>query len=189
MNYRELFQRVISLLSAPSKAWTEIIEDEEAEKVVSSFVYPLIGLCGMTTFIGAFIGKGMSADVFQVALTQCCAVAVSLFGGYFLAVYLLKSLALKWLKIDIPRDTMLVFVGYSMVVTFVLNIFSALFAIMILHWILQIYTIVVAFEGGRRLLQLKEEKQSSFAVLATIIILLCPSIIGFVFNKLSVILN
>lgn len=189
MNYKDLFQQVVALLSAPGKAWDEIAERGRFKEVAPAFVYPLVGLCGLSTFIGAFVGKGMNADVFQVALTQCCAVAVALFGGFFLAAYLMGRLHMRWLRQRVDPDVMLTFVGYSMVVTLVLDIVSGLLSIALLHWILQIYTFVVVYEGGRRLLKVSEDKQTVWTVLATLTILVCPAVIEFLFNRLSVILN
>ena len=37
----------------------------------------LIGLCGLSEFVGSFIGKDLDPELFQVALTRCCAVAVA----------------------------------------------------------------------------------------------------------------
>ena len=76
-----------------------------------------------------------------------------------------------------------------MVVIFVLNIVSSLFSIVILHWILQIYTIVVVFEGVRRWLEVPERRQVLFTLFATITILVCPMFIEYVFNELTVFLN
>ena len=81
------------------------------------------------------------------------------------------------------------FVGYSMVVTFVLDIVSGLFSISILHWILQFYTIFVVFEGARTLMKVNEEKLTRYTLIASVIIIVCPALIAAVFNELSVILN
>ena len=76
-----------------------------------------------------------------------------------------------------------------MVVTFVLNIVSGLFSIALLLWILQVYTVFVVFEGVRRWLLLSQVWQIPFTLVATLVILLCPMLIEYVFNHLSVILN
>lgn len=187
--YKGLFHQIVSLLSTPGEAWDEITERGGAGDIQSKFVYPLIGLCGLSEFIGAFIGKDISPEMFQVALTRCCAVAVALFGGFFLSVYLLSKLSVRWLKSVETCRCVQVFVGYSMVVTFVLDIISGLFSIVLLHWILQIYTLVVVFEGVRRWLNVPERQQMVFTIVATLIILVCPALIEFLFNRLSVILN
>ena len=50
---------------------------------MSEFVYPMIGLCGLSVFLGTFIGNTEGVSAFQVAMTRCCATFVSLFGGFF----------------------------------------------------------------------------------------------------------
>lgn len=190
MNYKELFHRVFSLLSAPGKAWDEIRAENAGKQALMGFAYPLIGLCGLAEFIGALFSDSAPSFLFQEAMTRCCAVAVSLFGGLFLSAYLLDKLNRKWTKAEISYERMVAFVGYSMVVIFVLDIVQGLFSkIVVLHLLLQLYTVVIAFEGGRRWLGLKEERQTAFAVVSAIVLLVCPAVIEFVFNKLSLILD
>ena len=189
MNYKGLFHQIWTLLSAPGKAWDEIRERGGAHDIQAGFVYPLIGLCGLSEFIGVFIGREFSSLMFQVALTRCCAVAVALFGGFFLSAYVHTRSRVHWLKAGSMRGKMQVFTGYSMVVTFVLTIVSGLFSIALLHWILQVYTVFVVFEGARRWLMLSQAWQIPFTLVATLVILFCPMLIEYVFNQLSVILN
>ena len=188
MNYKDLFHRVVALLSSPAKAWEDISNNERENQVLPGFVYPMIGLCGLSEFIGAFIGRDFIADIFQVALTRSCGVAVSLFIGFFLASYLIKlwNEKMGWERTD---EEIHLFVGYSMVVTFVLQIISGLFSILIIHWILQIYTLFVVFEGSRRLMKIPEYRLTMYTIVSTLIILLSPTVIEFIFNKLSVTLN
>ena len=96
-------------------------------------------------FIGTFIGNTAGVAAFQIAMTRCCAIFVSLFGGYFLAAYAIDQLGKKLLGREDQYELNQQFVGYSMVVTFVLDIVSGLFSISILHWILQFYTIFVVY--------------------------------------------
>lgn len=112
-----------------------------------------------------------------------------MFGGFFLAAYLLDKISWRWFDKYLPKDKLQVFVGYSMTVLFVLDIVNGLVSIEILHWILQLYTVLVVFEGARRFLGIAESKLTSYTVVASILILLSPIVIESVFNKLSVILN
>ena len=111
MNYKELFDRAVLLISSPAKAWDEIGEERSGKKVMSEFVYPMIGLCGLSVFIGTFIGNTAGVSAFHIAMTRCCATFVSLFGGFFLATYLTNLLGknmlgredeldLKWWRIE-----------------------------------------------------------------------------------------
>ena len=189
MNYKELLNRTILLISAPAKAWAEIVTEASRKKVMSEFVYPMIGLCGLSVFIGTFIGNTAGASAFQIARTRCCAVFVSLFGGYFLASYLTNLLGKHILGRDDETELNQQFVGYAMVVTFVLDIVSGLFSISILHWILQFYTVFVVYEGARLLMNVKDKDLTRYSLIASVIIMICPSVIAVIFDKLSLILN
>lgn len=173
------------MLSSPAKAWDEIAAHKEDNIVLPGFVYPMIGLCAMSVFLGAFIGRDFLPEVLNRALTSSCAVAVSLFIGFFLAAYLLKQLNTRWFDCEKSESEIQVFVGYSMVVTFVLEIISGLFSIMIIYWIFQIYTLFVVFEGARRLMKIPESRLTMYSIIATLIILLSPTLIETIFKYLS----
>ena len=154
MNYKALFQIAMSLISSPAKAWEEIrLEDRRA--VLTVFVYPMIGLCGLSVFIGALWTNGWGGpQSFQLAMTQCCAVAVALFGGYFLAAYAINQMGIKMFGMtnDIPLAQQ--FAGYALVVTFLLHIVTGLLPdFSIIGWLLQFYIVYVGSKGcdaGRR---------------------------------------
>lgn len=82
MNYKELFNKMAFLLSSPSRFWEKEATEGQGSRMMSEYVYPLIGLCGLSEFIGTFIGRDVSTEFFQWALTRCCAIAVSLFSGF-----------------------------------------------------------------------------------------------------------
>ena len=188
MNYKDLFKRVIALISSPAKVWEEISREEDSVKCWEHlFIHDR--LMWFIVFIGTFIGNTEGVAAFQIAMTRCCAIFVSLFGGYFLAAYAIDQLGKKLLGREDQYELNQQFVGYSMVVTFVLDIVSGLFSISILHWILQFYTVFVVFEGARTLMKVNEEKLTRYTLIASVIIIVCPALIAAVFNELSVILN
>lgn len=189
MNYKELFDRIMKLITTPAKAWEEICNETNRQKVMGSFVYPLIGLCGLSVFIGTFIGNTTGASAFQIAMTRCCATFVSLFGGFFLAAYLSDLVGRNMLKREEDIEQNRQFVGYSMVVIFVLDIISGLFSISILHWILQFYTAFVVYEGARTFMKVNEVYLTRYALIVSVLVLICPAIISTLFTKLSLILN
>lgn len=180
----------MALISSPSKAWAKISAEEDRRKVLMDFVYPMIGVCGLSVFIGTFIGNTTGIAAFQIAMTRCCAVFVSLFGGYFLAAYSIDILGQKFLGRGKEYELNQQFVGYSMVVIFVLEIFCGLFSVSILRWLLlQFYTVFVVYEGARTLMKVEEKKLTRYTLMASVIVIVCPAIIAAVFNELSVILN
>ena len=189
LNYKELFNRAVLLLSTPAKAWEEIANESNRSKVMSEFVYPMIGLCGLSVFIGTFIGNTAGVSAFQIAMTRCCATFVSLFGGFFLASYLMNLLGKNTLGREDEKELNQQFVGYAMVVTFALNIIGGLFSVSLLQWIFQFYTIFVVYEGAKTLMGVEGKSLTRYSLIASAIIILRPGLIGTVFDKLSLILN
>ena len=117
---------MVLLISSPAKAWEEIRFNTDRRAVFTEFVYPMIGLCGLSEFIGSMLEYGWSGpQSFQLAMTQCCAVAVALFGGYFLAAFAINHLGVRLfgLKNDILLAQQLVSTTYITISTIVFLVF------------------------------------------------------------------
>lgn len=190
MNYNDLFHIAILLISSPARAWEEIRIEEDKRKVFTSFVYPMIGLCGLSVFIGALLVTGWdNPQSFQYAMTECCAMAVSLFGGYFLAAYLINELRVRMFNMD--NDIVLAqqFAGYALVVPFLLRLVIGILPGFNIVLLLQFYIIYVVWEGSATLMKIEEKDRLRFTIFSSVLLIVCPTVIEFVFNKLTVILN
>ena len=191
MNYKELLHRALLLLSSPARAWEEISLEPDKRRVQAGFVFPLIGFCTLSVFVGALIDKGWGEPAsFQYAMTECCAEAVALFGGFFLAAYLINRIgsALFILDDDLHRSQQ--FAGHGLVVVFVLQfILGLLPEFAVVAMLLQFYTFYIVWEGARTLMQVDDAGRVRFTVIASVLILLCPYLIGLVFHKLMNVLN
>ena len=191
MNYKDLFHRALLLISSPARAWEEIRLEEDRRMVFTAFVYPMIGLCGLSVFIGSLLEQGWSGpQSFQYAMTQCCAVAVSLFAGYFLAAYLIDELRVHML--DQEKDIFLSrqFAGYALVVHFVLQIIIGILPdFSVIALLLQFYIVYVVWEGADAVLHVDENKRLSFTLLTSFILLASPMFIEMVFNRLLIAFN
>lgn len=191
LNYKELFHIALQLISSPANAWEEIRLEEDRQKVFVSFVYPMIGLCGLSVFIGVLLSNGWSGpQSFQYAMTRCCAVAVSLFGGYYLASYLITGISKQLSGIEADRLLIQEFAGYAMVLLFLLRIVIGLLPdFEIISLLLQFYTAYIVWEGSEKMLQIPEKERFRFTIFATLVLLFCPAIIEFIFNRLTVVLS
>ncbi len=179
------------LISSPARAWEEIRLEADGRKVFIAFVYPMIGLCSLSVFIGSLLIKGWSGpESFQYAMTQCCVVAVSLFGGYFLAAYLINELNSR--MFSAKGDILLVqqFAGYTLVVPFLLQIvIGVLPDFHIIALLLQFYIVYVAWEGAHHLMRIPEKERLKFTLLSSFLLIVCPVLIRVVFHKLTMFLN
>lgn len=191
MNYKELFNIAMKLISSPAKAWEEISMEEDRRKVYMTFVYPMIGLCGLSVFIGSLLTNGWGGpQSFQIAMTNCCAVAVALFGGYFLAAYAINEMGVRMFGLSANVPLMQQFAGYALVVPFMLQIVTGLLPdFRIIAWLLQFYIVYVVWEGIPVLMNIDEKKRLKFTLLSSVLLILCPMVIQIVFNKLTAVLN
>ena len=191
MNYKNLFNIVLSLISSPAKAWEEIRVEEDRRKNFMNFVYPMIGLCGLSFFIGSLIANGWGGpESFQIAMTRCCSVAVALFGGYYLAAYFINELRVKLCGDDSDPLLCQQFAGYALVVTFLVWIVKGVFSdFAVFGWIFQFYTIYIVWEGASVMMHIDEKKRFQFTILSSLLLLVCPALIEFVFNKLTMVLH
>ena len=190
MNYKELFQQIFILISSPAKAWEEISLEEDRRAVMVKFVYPLIAFCGLAVFIGTLIGLGLQGKALQIAMTNCCAVAVALFGGYFLAAYAINEMGTKMFGMHANMPLVQQFAGYALVVPFLLQIVTGLLPdFRIIAWLLQFYIVYVVWEGAPIMMKVEEKQRLKYTLLSSVLLILCPTVIQFVFNKLTAILN
>ncbi|MGN0310293.1 MAG: Yip1 family protein [Bacteroides sp.] len=191
MNYKDLFHRIVLLISSPASAWEEIRLEEDRRKVFSSFVYPMIGLCGLSVFLGSLFSHGWGGpESFRYAMTQCCAIAVALFGGYFLASNLIHHYTTRMMGLQAEKSLILQLAGYSMVVIFCLRIILALMPdFQIIALLLQFYTVYIVWEGSERLMQIGEESRLKFTLVSSVALLFSPVIIEWIFDKLTYLLN
>lgn len=191
MDYKALFHIAILLISSPAKAWEEIRLKEDRQKVFVDFVYPMIGLCGLSVFVGSLLSMGWGGpESFQYAMTRCCAVAVSLFGGYFLAAYLINKILMKMLAMESDMPLVHQFAGYALVVTFLLQIvIGVLPDFNIIAILLKFYLVYVVWEGAPVMMKIEEKDRLRFTLIASLLLIACPEVIELIFNKLTVVLN
>ena len=82
------------------------------------------------------------------------------------------------------------FAGYALVVSFLLKIITGLLPdFSIIGWLLQFYIVYVVWEGAPIVMQVEEKNRLRFTILSSLLLILCPAVIQFVFNKLTAILN
>ncbi len=183
-----LFYTVWLIVSSPAKAWEEIFVQEDKQNVQTSFVYPLIGICGLATFLGSL--SMLDGIAFQVAMSKAGSLMVSLFGGFYLAAYLVNLYGMKVLKLESQPELCQRFVGYSMALIFLLYILLGIFpSFFILSWLLQFYTVWIIWEGAQKLMQVDEDRLLVYTLVTSAITMVSPFVLRIIFDNLSRILS
>ncbi len=190
MNYKNIFKVAISLISSPAKAWEDISVNQDRQKVIEEFVYPMIGICGIVWFAASIIRLGWSTPMaFQQAMIDCCGVAVALFGGYFLSIYLLSRYVYRWFNIQVAYQNLPVFIGYAMTVTFFADIISGIYPpLQMATLIIQLYTVYIIYMGAIPMMKVEASQRMSFTI-SSIVIIVCPTLIEIIYQNLITILN
>ena len=89
---------------------------------------------------------------------------------------------------DIPLAQQ--FAGYALVVPFLLQIVTGLLPdFRIIAWLLQFYIVYVVWEGVPALMGVEEKLRLRYTLFSSALLILCPTVIQIVFNKLTAILN
>ena len=127
MDYKELFRRLIAIIISPRKAWEEIVTESPRKDVTQAFVYPLVALGGLAVLVGAMLEKGLKRMTFHEAMMDICGYCIALFGGFFMASYLVDIVTQKYLKRQSDMPLANLFVGYAMGVVFVADMLVMLF--------------------------------------------------------------
>lgn len=191
MNYKNIFKIIIALISSPAKAWEDICVNQDSQKVIVDFVYPMIGICGIVWFGGSLYRLGWSTPMaFQKAMIDCCGVAVALFGGFFLSIYLLSHYVYRWFNLNVVPQNIPSFVGYAMTITFVANIITGIYPpLQAISNFLHIYAVYIIYMGATPMMKVEASQRISFTISSSIVILVCPALIGIIFQNLIAILN
>lgn len=190
MNYKDLFNRATSLISSPTKAWEEISLEGDRRRVLEGFVYPMVGLCALSVFLGTLFVGDWGIDSLQAALRNCCVEASALFVGYLIAAFGMDFLRVKMLRTDTDMPLMKQFAGYAMVVVFIIQIIDGVLPDMtLIGWMVQFYIVYVVWEGLPVMMPVEEPLRLRLTICFSALLLVCPAVVQVLFNKIIPDLN
>lgn len=173
----ELFKCVASIISQPANAW-EVLrdeQDEDHEKFLSNYIYPLLGLVALAAFIGILFTR-REFDI-QLALKATIKSFVSSLAGFYLGAYVLNEIWHSVFKREKDIKLCQRFTGYSSALLFVLTIVLALLPEFFFLKIFVLYTFYIVWEGAAPYMQVGDKERMKFVGISTAVILLTPNII------------
>lgn len=186
MTYRQLFGRLLKLMTSPSKAWHEI-KGEGSSDVLVGFVYPMIGLCGLVSFVAGIIEHygNKPYEIFRYAMTDCCVMCVALFGSFFLSSYVINNLEKRMFGIEEDIAETYRTVGYSMSVVFLTYALFPLFTdSRVFLYFFQAYTIFVVWEASAVMTKLDDNRRAAYTMTVAGSIVILTGVIYALFNVL-----
>ncbi|MCL2649854.1 MAG: YIP1 family protein [Candidatus Azobacteroides sp.] len=177
---KDLFERLYRIIFQPATTWN-ILADEKGEEIIDNdsflktYLYPVIGVVALATFIGGIFYK-KEFDV-QLALKLTIKVSIALFAGFYLASYLLSEIMPRYFSREKNYKECQRFAGYSSALVYVMYIILAILPDFGFLQLILLYTIYMIWEGAITYMQISENERSKFTIMATAIVLLSPIII------------
>lgn len=178
--WRDIFVTIIQLIVASPRAWKEIdMEDRTQEGFINRFLHPIFGIIALASFVG---GLWFTRDGdLQGALKNTIINVVAVYGGYFIASYILNEGAHHFgQKKNLPRFQQ--FTGYSSVVLYALYMITPFLADFFILWLLVLYTVYLVNTGAVYYLKLPAGNRVGFSILASVLVVLTPTLIKVVFS-------
>lgn len=191
MDYKNLFKRILLLLTKPIQAWKEI-KSEGRQEVLTSFVYPLLAISSLSVFLGRLFSSDAEKayGVFQDALTYCCTIIIALFGGVYLSCFIVEKILSNAFSIEVDRTISLKLIGYSFVLIFLQTIIvGVLPELRLIAYMMQFYAVYILWEGIPLYIKHKEELRLKITLIFFFSIFFAPMLIQLVFGKLMNFMN
>ncbi len=173
--FKELITIALQLIITPAKGWMSVNEKEETEDLFHArFLHPLFGLIGASALIG---GLWLSPEGnLQIAVKEMIIAVVSVFGGYFIAAYLLNESAPRFGLVK-SLFVQKRFTGYASVAIYLLFAIMPLLRGVPILWLFAFYTFYIVYEGARVYYEIEDNRRTTFSAVASAIILLPPVLI------------
>ncbi|MDR1381540.1 MAG: YIP1 family protein [Tannerella sp.] len=182
--FKDLFNTTMSIIFRPSETWRKLREKQpdDSDKFLSGYVYPFVGMIAIAGFLGILFTR-KEFDL-QMALKSTIFLLLSVFGGFFLAAYLMNEMWHALFGREKNMRLCQTFVGYSSALMFSLDILLSLLPEFFFLRFLILYTIYIVWEGAVPYMDVEAEEQLKFVSLSTAIIVATPFILEFILGLL-----
>ena len=180
--WRDIFITIAQLIVASPRAWKDVEKEKRTQhEFLYRFLHPIFGIIAFTSFVGGlwFVREGNVENALKGTIIS----VVGVYGGYFIAAYLLNEIAPRFgLSKHLFRFQQ--FTGYASVVLYALFIVTPFLSELFILWLLVLYTIYVVNVGSIYFMKVPKAKVTDFTAVASAIIILSPVLICTLFSYL-----
>jgi hypothetical protein len=181
IDFKHLIKQSWGLLSNTGKSWDAIGAEKAASRDIrGTYVFPWIIVCTVIVFLSGLLY--VHERKFEIAFLKSIVAAVSLSGGYFVAIrtcfwFLKKRNITNCSKDDCER-----LAAYSFTTLFVLKALVALLPSLFFLQIFVVHCAYLVWEGLRAVMNLNEDERGNVVLVLSLIIILSPAIIAWILN-------
>jgi hypothetical protein len=180
--WRDIFITIAQLIVASPGAWKDLGKEKRTQhEFLYRFLHPIFGIIAFTSFVGGlwFVRGGSVENALKSSIIS----VVGVYGGYFIASYLLNEISPRFgLNKDLGRFQQ--FTGYASVVLYVLFMVTPFLSGLFIFWLLVLYTIYIVNVGAHYFMKVPRAKATDFTAVASVIIILSPVLIRALFSYL-----
>lgn len=187
MDLKKLANVVSMLLTRPAMAWKSVTHSGDRTAMLNGFLYPLIMLSCLSSFLGTLFGYGIGFENIYYVIIKTGVLFATLFLSYHLLAFIVSKFTTAYMKAEYDRLLTDHLAGYSMVVILLLEICLGLFPnFRIIGWILQFYTVKIVWDGAAVLMRVPEERRLSYVIPVSLSVIFVPVAVGSLMSMLSV---
>jgi len=176
---KQLIILLFNFIIRPQKTWKECSEkqDNDNSGFFQSYLYPVFGIIALFAFAGILLK--LKAWNVQIAIIQVIQKTIPYFVAYFLVVFALSRLSLKFFGEKLTNSVCERFTGYASAAVYVTAMLYALLPFFPFVQILTVYTFYIVWQGAIHYLQIKRENLTKFTIFAGILIIFTPLVVQY----------
>ena len=170
--FKQIVHIILRFIFRPAEGWKERDVAENHQSFQRNFLYPVIAFVSVFSFIAIFFSH-KSFDM-ELALKTLILTFFTLLGGLYVSAWLLSEVNQRFFSGEKDLPLFLRFAGYACSPLYLIMMLVALLPSLIFLYVFVFYVAVVVWEGTRNYLSIGADKQTTFTVAATFILLFTP---------------
>ncbi|MDR0543133.1 MAG: hypothetical protein LBH19_13100 [Dysgonamonadaceae bacterium] len=184
--FKQLFVLLFKMIAESTQAWKLLSEkqDKDNEHFYRSYLFPIVGIIALLSFIGVLIDHSFDVHVLQRVLKTVIKQVIIYGGSFYIMSHILSEYVFP--RFNLPKDKLHAeqFTGYGSALIYAIAMVKALFPGLFLLEILVFYTIYILWAGAVQFLKINEDQIIKFTIFAGIIILITPFLLDMLIDLL-----
>jgi hypothetical protein len=183
---KQLFILLFKIIAESTSTWKQLSEkqDKDNASFFKSYLFPIVGIIALLSFIGVLIDASFAVNVLQQTLKIAIKQVIIYGGSFYITSYVLAEHLFP--RFYLPKDKLRgeQFTGYGSALIYAIAMVKALFPSLFLLEILVFYTFYILWAGAVQFLKIEEDHIVKFTTFAGIIILITPFLLGMLIDLL-----
>jgi hypothetical protein len=183
---KQLFVLLFKIIAESTHTWKQLSErrDEGNEFFYRGYLFPIVGIIALLSFIGVLIDSSFDVRVLQRVLKTVIKQVIIYGGGFYIMSHFLSEFVFP--RFGLPKNRLRaeLFIGYGSSLVYAIAMIKALIPSLFLLEILVFYTVYILWTGAVQFLRISEGHIIKFTIFAGLIVLVTPFLLNTLINLL-----